>query len=99
MCALPAAAGVGSWTVKTERDAMTDAVRTVATVTNAEGFQFSLYRIGPKAVWANFSVPASDLAILDSNKLLQLRVDKYPAQGLEGWALMQREYGDQLIDA
>jgi hypothetical protein len=92
-----AAAAVGEWKVKTEIDALTDQTRQVATVTNADGFTFSIYRTG-RGVWANFSLPHSDPESLDPTKLIQFRIDKYPAQGLESWVDVKRDLGLQLFD-
>jgi len=84
-----------SWSVSTETDALTDAVRTVASVTNEEGFSFSIYRSGGKGtVWANFSLPNAEPAVLDPQRLIQFRVDHNPPDNLD----VLRRFAPEFLD-
>jgi hypothetical protein len=87
------------WIVTESKDVITDEVRRTAIVTNTDGFTFSVYTMGPKSIWANFSIPSSDSAILDGKKLIVYRVDDYPPKTLDTDRFAENEMHLHLLDA
>ena len=87
------------WVVTESKDAMTDEFSRMASVTNKDGFKFSVYTVGPRDIWANFRIPGSDTAVLDRQKLIVYRVDDYPPRTLETNRFAHEELHLQLLDA
>jgi hypothetical protein len=68
---------MAGWTVNEEIDSMTDATKKKATITNAEGHIFSIYRVSPGGkVWGLFRLSPESLDLLATDHLPMFRVDK-----------------------
>jgi len=62
---------------------MTDVVTKTAYVSNADGFEFSVYLVPDRGetvgnAWFNFSLPSDSLDTLDPRKVILYRIDKWP---------------------
>lgn len=68
-------------------------------MTNKDGFKFSVYTVGPRDIWAHFSIPRSDAALLDREKLIVYRVDDYLPKTLETNRYAEQEMHLHAIDA
>jgi hypothetical protein len=97
-CHVAASAETSRWVTSDSKDAITDEMRKTAKVTNAEGFSFSVYSVGPSEIWANFSLPSTDTALLDSERLIVYRVDDYPAQTQDTNRFAEKELHLHSID-
>jgi hypothetical protein len=65
------------WEIKSQTDAMTDKINKTATVSNADGHTFSIYRISDKgAVWGNFALSEKSFDQVDWSKPPIYRIDK-----------------------
>ncbi len=91
-------AAVGHWVVTEYRDSVTDEVGHGAVVTNEDGFTFSVYTLGAD-IWGSFTIPPSDAAQLDGEKLIVYRVDDYPPTTQEFNRFREQETHKHLIDA
>jgi hypothetical protein len=101
MFAWPLAANAASvpWRVTESKDATADDVRRTAIVSNEGGFTFSVYTVASKTVWANFTIPESDSALLDGQKLIVYQVDDYPPQTQDSNRFGEKVMHMHLIDA
>jgi hypothetical protein len=91
-------AAAGHWVVNESKDAITDEVKRGASVTNKDGFTFSVYTVGPQDIWANFAIPSSDAAQLDAEMLIVYRVDDYLAKTQDTNRFAERELHLHTID-
>lgn len=87
------------WRVEQRVDSMTDRPITTAVIANKSGHSLSLYQTDDGSAVANFSLPDRTADALDSEKLILVRVDKYPPEDVGQMLRMEREFKiDGLVE-
>lgn len=100
LCLAAHLAFAGEWKVKRTVDAMSDAQRLTAEVTNESGHTLAMYRTSDGSVWALFSLPSGNTDVLAARRFPMYRIDKLRPRDLdvdrELEQLVRRSTGKEL---
>lgn len=86
-------AAQAQWTVRQDKDAMTDEASAAAVVRSQAGHVLQLYRVKDSSVWATFIVSETSSNLIAHDAPIMLRIDSQPHQAFQETPASLRKVG------